>query len=246
MWGVYKRWSDITKMQPRYYQGFNSRHDAEMWLQKEDKIPEDELKEQRAKQPEIIDLTACETADAVTLDDVKSKHQRDVQDRVEARVRNPRRKTSSKAKRTTHQQVQSKVTQFFTPSEVQSRINKDRGELVEAVRRMHDDKQDDERMHRNIATANEIDNDYSRLVSAAFMEDENRRHTHLRRRRIVITTKLTVDTRKWKLTQGRNMAGGERTAHDSHQAPHPNDNQWPQHKHRPIEVANSATAGIKT
>ena len=32
-------------------------------------------------------------------------------------------------------------------------------------------------MHKNIATVNEIDHSYSRLVSAEFMEDEKRRHT---------------------------------------------------------------------
>lgn len=43
--------------------------------------------------------------------------------------------------------------------------------------KMHMDEQDDERMHRDIATANTRGNDYSRLISAEFMEDDKRRHT---------------------------------------------------------------------
>ena len=42
-----------------------------MWLEQEAKIPDEELAKPLTKQPETIDLTACDTADAVTLEDVK-------------------------------------------------------------------------------------------------------------------------------------------------------------------------------
>ena len=118
-WGVYKKWGDITKRQPRYYKAFNDRHGAEMWLEQEAKIPDEELAKPLTKQPETIDLTACDTADAVTLEDVKRQLKSNVQRRIEARVKDPK----SKAAPAYRTQVQSKVTKFFTPTEVRSRIN---------------------------------------------------------------------------------------------------------------------------
>ena len=55
-------------MRFKHFKGLHSRHEASEWLEREDEVPPSELKQQQRKQPETVDLTACNTADAVTLD----------------------------------------------------------------------------------------------------------------------------------------------------------------------------------
>ena len=122
------------------------------------------------KQPRtIIDLTACDTAGAVTLDDVRRAERENVRRRIEARVARDEPKDK---------QVQSKVTSYFQRSKIQNRIDRDRRELRDAVAAVAADECRDEAMHRNIATANNREeHEYSRLVSAQLLEDEKRRRT---------------------------------------------------------------------
>ena len=174
-WGVFDNWDEVDRMRPRprYFQGFNSKHAACMWLERQDDIPEEELLGRpKANPPETIDLTACNTEDAVTLDDVKRKVADNVRHRVEARVVHHDRSKARPADR-----VQSKVTSFFQRSQVQQRMRAKQKELSQAIRAARADAEADERMHKNIATANQNEQHYSRLISAEFMQDEERRHT---------------------------------------------------------------------
>lgn len=58
------------------------------------------------------------------------------------------------------------------------REKRDQRELEEAARAAHDDEHLDNLMHRNIATANNLnEKEYSRLVSAELMEDSKRSFT---------------------------------------------------------------------
>ena len=69
--------------------------------------------------------------------------------------------------------------QVFSNGHIQVRQLRDdkQKELAEAVRTVQRDAKADDRMHRNIVTANEIEQQYSCLISAEFMHDEDRRRT---------------------------------------------------------------------
>ena len=94
-----------------------------------------------------------------------------IKSRIEARVK------KGKATRP-ESRVQSKVTSYFQQSKIRERMRRDQQELEEARAAVRDDASRDEITHRNIATANNREErEYSRLVSAELMEDENRKHT---------------------------------------------------------------------
>ena len=175
-WGIYDDWRKVQRLKPKKFKCFQRLKQAQAWMDlelqewKRKQFPDRFQKPRegdRAQQPETIDLTACDTADAVTLEDIREQQRTLVQERVEARVRRSE----------PHERRQSKLTSFFSKSEVENRMQKDKNELAQAVRTLARDEAEDQRMHKNIATANEHEPEYSRLVSAEMMEDERRRRT---------------------------------------------------------------------
>ena len=172
-WGIYDDWRKVQRLKPKKFKCFQRLKQAQVWMDlelqewKQKQFPERFPKPNdgaSARQPETIDLTACDTADAVTLEDIREQQRSRVQERVEAIVRRSERR-------------QSKLTSFFSKSEVEKRMQKNRDELAQAVRAATRDEADDQTMHKNIATANEHEPEYSRLVSAEMMEDDRRRRT---------------------------------------------------------------------
>ena len=160
-----RAWARARAAQQTRNQNAESRHHA---AERHDNVRSPRA---RNTHPQTIDLTACDTAGAVTVEDIKRAEQEKIRKIIEARI--------SKSKTTQpERQVQSKVTSYFQQSKIKELMNRNQRQLDEARRAIREDEELNNQMHLNIATANNREErEYSRLVSAELLEDERRRRT---------------------------------------------------------------------